>query len=216
MPGEQEYDYQQGIDKNKEFWGNVGAKFGNWGFTPMTGLSVGANLLGSLLSIYGERKRRREMAGLQREALRPLEDRMATLSFGPSEAEGGLMRGVVDRTIRGLADRGMLDSNIAAGEIAGAIAPVQAQGASERRGLERDIASAKFQIAATEAAPGYSEAFGGALGETGGFLALMEGIRQGGSRTSRTREQQLRDLFDLNNDEELGDTSDLFSNYDRA
>jgi len=187
---------------------------------PLLAIAIGANLAGSLLSTVGERQRLQELARKQHEAIQPLKDRFTTAQTGLSSSEGSLVQGATDRTLRGLASSGVIDSSISAGSVAGAVAPVQAQAADRRDRLAQSLASAQFQIAGNEALPGYAEAFGGSLGEIGGFLALMEGIKQGRGAVDGRQGKDLQDLKDLFGIEEdpdgIGDTGGLFSFSDMA
>jgi hypothetical protein len=158
-----------------------GAKGGALSFLGGLGIpgAIGSTLLGSLLSVGSERERRKKLKEQYDLAIQPLRDRFSTANVGLSAAEGGLLRSTTDRTLTSLASRGVLDSSIAAGEVAGAVAPIEAAAAGRRDSLAERLASAQFQIAENTSAPGYAGAVGGALGDIGGFLGLLEGVKRG-------------------------------------
>ena len=145
------------------------------------GLSIGSTLAGSVLNVFSERDQRRELEERQIKAIQPLKDRFETAKVGLSSTEGGLVRSAVDRSLTGLAQRGVLDSSIAAGEVSRAVAPIEAAAAGRRDALAERLAAAQFQIANTGALPGYAGAFGDSFSDIGGYLALIEGIKQGGA-----------------------------------
>jgi hypothetical protein len=147
---------------------------------PLLAGAFGANLLAGLIGTSGARKRSRRLRQMQLAALSPLEALLSQSEFGPSEAEGGLMRTVESRTLRDLAGRGVLNSSISAPAVAQAVAPIEERRQARRQGLAERLAAARQAIYASTEAPGYEEAFAGTLGEFGGLLALLGGEQFGG------------------------------------
>ncbi|OGR91853.1 MAG: hypothetical protein A2V88_14545 [Elusimicrobia bacterium RBG_16_66_12] len=142
------------------------------------GVAIGAGLVGGLLKMRSQRARIRKLQKARENALRQLEARQSTLEFGPSQSEGNILRGETQGALSSLASRGILGSNIAAGEVSRAIAPAEAMMQQRRDlGAER-LFAARTQVAEGGEMPGYGEAFGGALEQGGELLALMAGQRE--------------------------------------
>lgn len=147
----------------------------------LIGAALGANLGGKLLGIHSERNRRKKLRARLLAENAPLEALLQTRQFGPSESEGALMNTIVQRTLGDLSSRGVLNSSVAAPQIAGAVAPIENQRQQRTQGLmERVVAARQAIISGTEL-PGYGQAFGESMGEAGDLLALFSTMdRDGG------------------------------------
>jgi hypothetical protein len=146
--------------------------------------AFGAKLAAGLLGNRSEKRRKARITQLQLEALRPLENRLVQANFGASQSEGSLLNALTQRTLVGLADRGVLNGSGAAGEVAGAIAPVEAARQNRLDELTARIASIKANIYGDSATPGMEDAFAGSLGSLGNLLAYKYG--RGGTTAGAT------------------------------
>jgi len=133
--------------------------------------AFGAKLAAGLLGNRAEKRRKARITQLQLEALKPMEDRLRQASFGASQSEGSLLNALTQRTLIGLAERGVLSGSGAAGEVAGAIAPVEQARQNRLDELTARIASIKSSIYGDSATPGMEDAFAGSLGSLGNLLA---------------------------------------------
>lgn len=138
-------------------------------------IGLGANLLGGLIKTRGESQRRKKIRAERLAALKPLEATLAQGQYGLSSSEGAIQRQVTQQTLGDLSSRGILDSNVAPAQVAQAVAPIQMEHDQRNQVLAQHIAASKEAIASDTAAPGYGEVFGDALGDVGGFMALLEG-----------------------------------------
>lgn len=162
---------------------------------PAMGVSIGANLLASYLKTRGERRRLKRLREAKMAALKPLEDVLSTRQYGLGQSEGNILRRVQSRTLGGLAQRGLLDSNVAAPAVAQAVAPVEAQHEERNQALMAQIAQMKSGIEGETSLPGYEEAFAGALGSTGDF-ASMYGARQQARQDYDSETERMLQLFE--------------------
>jgi hypothetical protein len=143
----------------------------------LAAIGLGANLLGGLIKTRSERKRRAKVRAERLAALKPLEATLGTGQYGLSQSEGNIARTVTQQTLGDLAGRGILDSTISAPAVAQAVAPIQLEHENRNRQLATYIASSKQAIAEDTSAPGYGETLGNAVGDVGGYLALLQGDR---------------------------------------
>lgn len=157
---------------------------------------IGLQTLGGLISTRSERRRQRELREQSLGALEPLETERRQLAFGPSMSEGRMIQGETSRTLADLSSRGVLDSSFAASDVAGAVAPFEAQRKRELQSVDQQLAAAKQAIAQGTSLPGFGAAFGGALGDIGGFLALRGGVEEGRKRGKKSRTDRLLDLME--------------------
>lgn len=143
----------------------------------MPGLAVafGANLLSGLIGTAGARKRARRLRQEQLMALSPLEALLTQQNFGAGQAESDITTAVTRRTLGSLGARGVLNSSMAPGEVAQAVAPIEERRQARRQSLAERLAAARQAIYAGTQQPGYEEAFAGTLGEFGGLAALLSG-----------------------------------------
>lgn len=160
---------------------------------PLVGIGLGA--IGDLISTGSERRRLEELRASMTNALGPLEAEARGARFGLSKSEGGIAQAATDSTLGSLASRGVLQSSFAPGEVAQAVAPAELHRQGRLQETETQLAAAKQQIAGATSLPGYGAAFGGALGDVGGFLALRGGVEEGRKRGRRNRVESLLDLI---------------------
>lgn len=142
---------------------------------PGLALAFGANLLSGLLQTSGERKRMRRLRQEEFQALGPLEALIAQNRFGGMQSESDIESAVTRRVLGGLGRRGVLNSSMAPGEVAAAVAPVEERRQARRQSLAERLAAARQAIYAGTQQPGYEGAFAGTLGEFGGLMALLAG-----------------------------------------
>lgn len=112
-------------------------------------------------------------------SLSPLEALYQTRRLGPSQTEGDIMSAVTQRTLGGLAERGVLQSSVTAPAVAAAVAPIENQRQQRVQGLLERLVAARQSILEGTQAPGYGAAFGEALGQGGDLLAYLAGQQYG-------------------------------------
>lgn len=159
---------------------------------PLVGIGLGA--LGDVFETGSERRRLEELRASLTNALGPLEAEARGARFGLSKTEGSLAQSATESTLGSLASRGVLQSSFAPGEVASAVAPFELRRQERLQDTERQLASAKAQIAGETSLPGFGAAFGTALGDVGGFLALRGGVEEGRKRGRRSRLERLLDI----------------------
>lgn len=140
--------------------------------------ALGANLIGSLLSVRSERKRRQRLRERLLAENAPLEALLQQRQFGPTESEGNLMQVATQRTLSQLASQGVLNSSISAPAVAQAVAPIEEQRQRRTQGLLERVVAARQAIVEGTSLPGYGAAFGEAFGEAGDLMALLSAIGQ--------------------------------------
>ena len=170
-----------GLDK-KSAAGGAGSLIGGFFGGPAGAIGGGllAQTLGGLLKTNSERKRLEDLRAKLEEAILPLKQQAMNLRFGGSQASGSLTRRVTNNTLTDLGSRNVLDSSFAAPAVAEAVAPIEAAETDRRLASEERLAAAKFAIAEGTSLPGFGSAFGGALDDTGGLLALFGGLKASG------------------------------------
>jgi hypothetical protein len=163
----------------------------------LVGASFGANLISGIL---GTRSRRRQLKRLRAEQLRnlkPLEDLLSVRGFGASESQGNIEQAVTSRTLGGLAQRGVLQSSIAAPSVAQAVAPYEQQRQAGVQSLTERIVAARNAILEGTSIPGYGQAFGESFGQGGDLLAYMAGK----STTSKAQVSPLEQFYNSLHDQ---------------
>lgn len=146
----------------------------------LVGASFGANLLGGLLKARSERRRQQQLRRQLFSALAPIEGALLESRFG-SQSLGNIESAVTQRTLGGLAARGVLNSSMAAPAVAEAVAPIENQRQQRVQGLLERLVAARQSILEGTQAPGYGAAFGESFGQSGDLLAYLSG-RQYGDR----------------------------------
>jgi hypothetical protein len=157
----------------------------------------GLDLIGSLLETRSERRRLEELRGALTDTLKPQEASLEMRKTGLSQTEGRVAEGATTGALTDLANRNVLDSSFAPGEVAMATAPLELRRQTDIDTKEKEIAGAKQQIAALTSVPGYGAAFGGTFGDVGEFLALRGGREEGQQRSRRLLEEKLDSLLEL-------------------
>ena len=143
----------------------------------LLGGAFGSKLGSALFGVHSERDRRRKLQQQQLANLSPLEALVTQSNFGPSQTEGYLAQNATSSTLSSLADRGVLNSSIAAPAVARAVAPIEEARQARRMGLIERLTAAKNAIYGDNSLPGYGSAFADALGQGGDVLALLAGER---------------------------------------
>lgn len=146
----------------------------------LIGIGQGLKLGSNLLTARSAKRRRDRIVQQQLEALRPAEDRLQQGMMGASESQGSLLQALTQRTLMGLADRGVLQGSGAASEVAGAIAPVEQQRQEHLDQMAMRIAAVKQSIYGNSDAPGMADAWAQSLGSAGNTLAYLGGRKMGG------------------------------------
>lgn len=148
----------------------------------LVGIGLGANLLGGLASGSAERKRLKKQREEALTALRPLEALLKQRKMGLTESEGALARRLGGQATRGVAARlGTTNTTALAPAVFEAVAPIDLQRERDIMGLTQALTEAKLGIAGIPEGPGFWDAFGGALGDVGGLLALTAGMNYAAS-----------------------------------
>jgi hypothetical protein len=145
----------------------------------LIGIGEGLKLGSNLLTARSARRRRDAIIQRQIEALRPAEDRLAQGMLGSSESQGSLLQAITTRTLMSLAGRGVLQGSGAAGEVAGAIAPVEQQRTEHLDEMAFRLAAVKQSIYGGSDAPGMADAWASSLGSAGNTLAYLGGRKLG-------------------------------------
>lgn len=162
---------------------------------PLTGIALGVNAIGGLLKARSARRRAKRVRGQRLAALQPLKAELATGQYGLSQSEGAIQRQVTTQTLADLAERNILDSSVAAPQVAQAVAPIQLAHSDRNRSLAKYIAASEDAIASDTEAPGYGEYLGDTLGDVGGYLARIQGRRQ----ARADRDEEFKRWIDLVN-----------------
>lgn len=153
----------------------------------LAGASLGANLISGIAGTHSIRKRLKHLRNQQLANLRPLEQLLQVRGFGASESQGNIESAVTSRTLGGLAQRGVLNSTIAAPAVASAVAPYEQARQANVQSLTERLVAARNAILEGTSMPGYGQAFGQAFGEAGDLLAYMGGRSMGGGRVAKSR-----------------------------
>lgn len=148
--------------------------------------ALGANLIGSLLSVRSERKRRQRLRERLLAENAPLEALLQQRQFGPTESEGNLMQVATQRTLSQLASQGVLNSSISAPAVAQAVAPIEEQRQRRTQGLLERVVAARQAIVEGTSLPGYGAAFGEAFGEAGDLMALFSTLNRDDDRNLKS------------------------------
>ena len=143
------------------------------------GIGFGAQLVGGIVRTASERARLTALRADLEKAIQPLEAEAKGRRFGMSAGAGSLTRRVTRGTLTGLSERNVLDSSIAGAEVAERVAPIEAAETARRLQSEERLAAAKTAIATGTSLPGYGMAFGGAMEDAGGLMALRSGMMYG-------------------------------------
>lgn len=174
--------------------GGAGAGAGMFGGPVGIGIGLGANLLGGLLKSRGEKRRLKKIQQARLAALQPLEALLKSRQFGPSQSEGNIMQMVTQQTIGDLQQRGMINSSVAAPQIAQAVAPIEEQRQRRTQGLMERIAAEKSSIATDTAAPGWEDALGDSLGQLGGYATMISARNDARKQRDIERQQETEQM----------------------
>jgi len=177
----------------------------------LLGGSFGMKLGSALFGVGSERRRRDKLRHDMLANLAPLEAQVNQANFGPSQSEGSLAQSATSSVLSSLADRGVLQSSIAAPAVAAAVAPIEQQRQARRQGLIERLTAAKNAIYGDTSMPGYGSAFADTLGQGGDVLALLAGRQmQGGGMDPYSPEALNQHLNDPSRTDGL-DASALFN-----
>ena len=143
-------------------------------------LKLGSNLLAA----RSAKKRRDKITKQRLDALRPAEDRFTQARIGPSQSEGSILQAITQRTLMSLAQRGVLQGSGAASEVAGAIAPAEAERQQQLDDMAFRLSAIKQSIYADGDVPGLGDAFAQTLGSAGGMLAYAGGRQLGAGKAA--------------------------------
>lgn len=152
----------------------------------LIGIGEGLKLGSNLLAARSAKRRRDRIMQQQLEALRPAEDRLQQGMLGASQSQGSLLQALTERTLMGLAQRGVLQGSGAASEVAGAIAPVEQQRTEHLDEMTMRIAAIKNSIYGNSDAPGMADAWGASLGSAGNTLAYLGGRKLGAGSSKQS------------------------------